>query len=187
MNLESIKNISIRKLLQSDIELICNYWFGQSPSYWTDLGVDITRLGTRENYCTKMNTDFDKSNGIQEIAIILLNGEPIGHHSLTHHIENESAIFHTHIWNSTHRKQGIATISYPKACLYFFQTLRLKKIIFKTPKINIGANRLKEKLGIKKISETIYDGPLLLKPLEANLYEITVDAPLLSIVSLTNR
>lgn len=179
MALKSNENISIRELLQSDIELICNYWFGQSSSYWTDLGVDISRLGTRENYSAKMNTDFIKSNGIQEIAIILLNGEPIGHHSLTHHIENESAIFHTHIWSSAHRKQGIATISYPKACCYFFQTLRLKKIIFKTPKINIGANRLKEKLGIKKIFETIYDGPLLLRPLEANLYEINVDDPLL--------
>ena len=50
--------------------------------------------------------------------------------------------------------------------------LNLKKIIFKTPIINIGANKVKEKLGIPKIGETLFESPILFAPLEANLYEL---------------
>lgn len=40
---------------------------------------------------------------------------------------------------------------------------------------NIGANRLKEKIGIPCLGDTIFDAPILIAPLEANLYELDQD------------
>jgi len=38
--------------------------------------------------------------------------------------------------------------TYPKACHIFFERFDLRRILFKTPVQNMGAIRVKEKLGI---------------------------------------
>lgn len=104
--------------------------------------------------------------------MITYNDKAIGIHGVTHVIDGESAIMHAHIWYPEYRQKGIAYFSYPLAMDFFMIKLDLKKIIFKTPKINIGANKVKQKLQIPYLGDTVFDGPVLLKPLAANLYEV---------------
>lgn len=70
------------------------------------------------------------------------------------------------------RGQGIGVFSYLKACDYFIKNLSLQKIIFQTPKINIPALRIKEKIGIPWLGDVIFDASVLIKPLDSNLYEV---------------
>lgn len=165
-------SVDIRTLEKKDIDLIVQYWFSQPTDFWLSRGVDISKIGNAQTYKENLLNIFKLKASIPSIVIIELNGKPVGHHAISHIIPNESAIFHAHIWHEKHRKRGIASVSYLKACKHFAKEFKLKKIIFKTPKINIGANRLKEKLGINKIDSTIFDSPILIRPLEANLYEL---------------
>ena len=96
-------------------------------------------------------------------------------HTLTDLVENENAVFHAHIWDEENRKLGIGFYSYLKAADFCMVKLNLKKIIFKTPKISSGANRIKEKLGIPCLGETLFESPVQFTPLEANLYELDRD------------
>jgi len=57
-------------------------------------------------------------------------------------------IFHAHLWEKSRRGCGIGMHTYPKACHIFFERFDLRRILFKTPVQNMGAIRVKEKLGI---------------------------------------
>jgi len=51
------------------------------------------------------------------------------------------------------RRRGVAECSYPQACRVFLQRFDLQRIRFKPPAQNVGAIRVKEKLGIRFIGE----------------------------------
>ena len=168
-------DVTIRDFLPEDIIPMVNYWTQNSAEFWKVRGVDKEKLNTEGEFTERYKNAFLNNGGVKTIAVIQFFGKAIGVHSLTDLIENESAVFHAHIWDEENRKRGIGFYSYLKATEYFMVKLNLKKIIFKTPIINIGANRIKEKLGIPKIGDTIFESPILFLPLEANLYEFDRD------------
>lgn len=168
----SVNDISVRNFTFDDIVPLADYWSSNSADFWAERGVDASKLKAKDElvsiYTEKLNTDGD----IPGFCVITHNNKAIGIHGVTHVVGDESAIMHAHIWYAEYRKKGIAYFSYPLAMDFFMKKLNLKKIIFKTPKINVGANKVKQKLQIPCLGETIFDGPVLLKPLDANLYEV---------------
>nr|BDT28266.1 GNAT family N-acetyltransferase [Bacteriovorax sp. HI3] len=165
-------DISVRRFLFEDITPLVDYWTKSSAEYWRERGLDKSKLSSEKEFTEYYENSFKTSGGVRTIAVILFRGKPIGVHTLTDFIENESAIFHAHIWSDEYRKKGIGFYSYPAAIEFFMDTLSLKKVIFKTPLINAGANKVKEKLGIPCLGETVFESPVLIGPLEANLYEV---------------
>lgn len=170
-------DVSVRAFLRDDIAPLIEYWTGNSEEFWRRLGVDKAKLRSRDEFNEAYEKSFRETGGVPYLATILLRGRPVGCHTLTHLVPHESAVFHAHIWREEDRRRGIAVYSYLKGAEFFINTLGLKKIIFKTPKLNHGANRVKEKIGIPILGDTIFDGPILISPLPANLYEL--DAQLL--------
>lgn len=134
--------------------------------------MEKSKLKAKDDFIASYEKAFDENGGIPQIAVILLYGKPIGVHTLTELLPENHAVFHAHIWDEQHRRQGVGVISYIKACDFFMHTLKLKKILFKTPLINRGAIRIKEKLGLEPKGSILFEAPILIKPLEANLYEI---------------
>lgn len=168
----TFKDVSIRKFQIDDIGPLVDYWTKSSEDYWQERGIDKSKLFTEKEFSDYYQDSFKKNGGVSTVAVILYKENPVGVHTLTSLKENESGVFHAHIWKEEHRKIGIGYFSYILAAEFFLQTLNLKKIIFKTPKINLAANRVKEKLGIPKVGETLFEETVLIKPLKANLYEL---------------
>lgn len=166
------EDVSIRDFLPEDIKPLVNYWTQSSAEFWKIRGVDKLKLPSEKEFTERYQDAFQNFGGVKTLAVIVFQGKSIGVHSLTELVENENAIFHAHIWDDENRKLGIGFYSYIKAAEYFIQKLNLKKIIFKTPKINAGANRVKEKIGIPCIGETVFESPILFSSLDANLYEL---------------
>ncbi|AZZ35685.1 hypothetical protein CIK05_02340 [Bdellovibrio sp. qaytius] len=164
--------VTVRNVLPEDFEAIVHYWTENSAEYWAERGVDKSKISSRSEFLSRFEKNYAQTGDLPYVCIICEDEKAIGLHSITHLIENESAVMHAHIFNSSDRKKGIAYFSYPLAMNLFINKLNLKKIIFKTPKINLGANKVKLKLGIPCIGETIFEAPMLFKPLEANLYEV---------------
>ena len=148
MNSTKSTDVSIRDFFPEDITTMVNYWTQSSTEFWKVRGVDKTKLSTEGEFTERYKNAFLNNGGVKTFGVILFRKKAIGVHSLTDLIENESSVFYAHIWNEENRKRGIGFYSYLKAAEYFMHKLNLKKIIFKTPIINIGANRIKEKLGI---------------------------------------
>lgn len=172
MKFLAANDVIIRPFQIEDVLPLVEYMTDSSEEYWRKRGVDKSKLRSREESIANYLEEFASNGEVSKIATILLNMKAVGIHNLSELQVGDSAVFHAHIWKPENRRRGICTYSYLKAADYFFDKFRLKKLIYKTPKLNLAPNRLKEKIGIPLVGETIFDWPTLLSPLPANVYEL---------------
>lgn len=164
--------VQVRDFVPADIAPLVNYWTESSEEFWKVRGVDKSKLKSREEFISVYEKLFKEEGSIPTMATILLRGVPVGTHTLTSLVPNESAVFHAHIWQEDNRRQGISVYSYLLASEFFMNKLSIKKLLFKTPKINLGAHRVKEKIGIPALGDTVFESPVLFSPLPAIFYEL---------------
>jgi hypothetical protein len=169
------KEVSVRAFQEEDILPLVEYWTGNSEEFWRQRGVDPAKLSSRETFITGYQKAFKEKGGVSTVVTILLQGKAVGVHTLTDLIPKESAVFHAHIWKEENRHRGVGIYSYLKGSEFFLKNLSLKKILFKTPKLNMAAHRIKEKIGIPPLGDTLFDAPILLSPLPATLYELSLE------------
>jgi len=171
------KLVSLRDLSEAEIPLVLEYWFHSPEGFIESLGVDPAKMPAEEDMKTGLIKKCQDNQKLPDsklnAVVILYERRPIGLHTLFPMREGESGIFHAHIWDQTMRRKGIAQISYPLACKEFMKRFNLQKILFKTPKQNTGAIRVKEKLGIRYIGEEIVDFSIIKSGTLAQVFEIT--------------
>ncbi|MNS64575.1 hypothetical protein D3C72_977090 [compost metagenome] len=171
--------IGIRDLELGDLQHILNYWFHSPEGFVESMGVDLAKMPTESEmneHLTKrlqVNATLEKSR--LNALVILHDNRPIGFHTLVPFTEGESGVFHAHIWQADMRKKGVGYHSYPKACLLFMERFKLQKIIFKTPEQNIGAIKVKEKLGIRCIGEEVIGFDIIKYGTIGKVFELTRD------------
>lgn len=151
------QRISIRDLSEEDIPLVLNYWFRSPPGFIESMGVDLAKLPDEEEMektlRERARAHATSSPSKLNVLMILHDGQPIGCHTLNPIQEGDHGVFHAHIFRADMRGRGVGMHSYPKACRVFMDRFDLPRILFKTPKQNVGAIRVKEKLGIRRIGE----------------------------------
>ena len=171
------KLISLRDLTEADIPLSLNYWFRSPSGFIESLSVDSTKMPTEQEMENGLRNKLVENQKLPtsklNVLTILYNQQPIGIHPINPIVENDYGVFHAHIWDPKFRRQGIAMHSYPMACRFFFDRFNLKRILFKTPKQNLGAIRVKEKLGIRVIGEEEIDFSIVKKGTIATVFELT--------------
>ncbi len=168
------EDIQVREYKHSDIDLIIEHRRRTPVEFWRSIGIDHLKMISEDQFKQKYECILNNNQNLDRylLCIITYKNNPIGMHSISHHIVEKEGIMHAHIWLPELRGQGIGVYSYPKAMQFFMKNLNLTKIIFKTPKMNLAANRIKEKLGIKSLGLTTFDHPNLIQPLESFLYEV---------------
>lgn len=169
--------ILLRDLSEEDIPLVLNYWFRSPTGFIESIGVDIAKLPQEvemEKTLTELCRENKKlpSSKLHALAIVYEN-QAIGVHTIHPLVENDFGIFHAHIWKPELRRQGLALVTYPKACLTFIRRFGLKRILFKTPIQNTGAIRVKEKLGIRYIGEEVIGFSIIKDGTIAKVFELT--------------
>lgn len=169
--------ISVRDLTEADIPMVLGYWFHSPPGFIEGMGVDLAKMPTepimeknlREKVAANRSLSASKLN-----ALVIMHGQtPIGLHTINPLIEGDYGIFHAHIIDPKFRGRGIGLQSYPKACRIFLERFDLKKIVFKTPLRNVGAIRVKEKLGIRQIGEEVIGFSIIRDGTPAKVFEWT--------------
>ncbi|MBC7692839.1 MAG: GNAT family N-acetyltransferase [Methylotenera sp.] len=172
----STEHISVRDLSEQDVPLMLDYWYRSPPGFVERMGVDLSKLpteaemarGTLQNITDNCLLSTSKLHALA----ITCDGRTVGVHTLFPLIEGDHGIFHAHVWNPTFRNRGLGLRSYPKACQVFFERFDLKRILFKTPVQNIGAIRVKEKLGIPCIGEELIDFGIIRAGTRAKVFEL---------------
>ena len=168
--------IALRDLTLQDVPLVLNYWFRSKPGFIESLGVDPNKMPTELQMATNLVGVLEKNSLLPEsklhALVITYDNEPVGFHTVNPITEGETAIFHAHIFKSELRGKGLAYYSYPLACNLFIKRFNLKKILFKTPIQNIGALRVKEKLGIRYVGEEIIDFSIIKAGTLAKVFEL---------------
>lgn len=180
-----VADIEVRKFESADIDGFIAYWYDSGDSHLNEMGVDPARLPGRRQMrdMLALNIERDAHADAPRNAIlsIALKGQTVGVHELTHleprvgaaNGQYVSGVMHAHIWSIENRRLGIGIVSYVKAMAEFFTRFSLDSIRFESPADNVGANRVKTRLGIDAQGEGVFDLPILRAPLRTLRYRVT--------------
>ncbi len=149
--------LSVREIQQSDIEPITQYWMSAAPAFLTGMGVDLSKMPSKEEWITMLSEQLAQSYPEKKSYCIIwqIDNKPIGHCNVNKIKFGEEAYMHLHMWNSDGRKKGMGT-ELVKMCLpYFFGNLKLKKIFSEPYALNPAPNKALEKAGFAFVKEYI--------------------------------
>lgn len=144
--------ITIVDFCAADIAQFLDYWYRSPVAHFRALGVANERLPSERHMREMLMLNIERNSRLarsqQAIVSIAVQGRTVGFHELTGLGGHGEALMHAHIVEPAYRGMGIGLVSYVKAMQLFFARFDLAAIRFETPSANIGARRVKEKLGI---------------------------------------
>ena len=95
--------VSVRDLTVDDIQNIADYWHANDPVYLESMGVDLSKLGSREEFENGLKQKIEENQKLPKsqlnAQIICVDDLPIGMHTLSPLTKGESGVFHAHIWD----------------------------------------------------------------------------------------
>lgn len=148
-------NLSIKELQLSEIDFLVDYWMNSDPQNLINMGVDLSKMPTKTQFTNRLNEQIQipieqkQSYGL----IWLLNNEPVGHcNTNPTEFENE-AFMHLHLWKNDNRQKGLGCEFVKKSLPFFFENLKLKKLISQPYALNMAPNKTLEKVGFTYIKE----------------------------------
>jgi len=151
----SSDKLSVRELQAGDIALITAYWLGSDEAYLTALGVDITKMPTREEW--KEMLLLQLSQRIEEKSsyciIWQVNDEPVGHSNINRIIYSDHAYMHIHLWNRQYRKGGNGTELIKLTLPWFFKNYNLQTLYCEPYALNAAANKTLQKVGFEFVKQ----------------------------------
>jgi RimJ/RimL family protein N-acetyltransferase len=171
--------VAIRDLSDEDIPFVLDYWFRSPSGYLEAMGVDPAKLPSeaqmKSALADKIRRNRELADSKLNALAILYDGRFVGFHTLFPVTEGDSGIFHAHVCQPAMRGRGLASRSYPLACLAFIGRFGLQRILFKTPTQNTGAIRVKEKLGIRRVGQERVGFGIIRDETQAEVFELTRD------------
>jgi len=172
----SFDDVRLRDLALDDLDAYVDYWHNPANTALDALGIDRAKVypakKMREMLALTIASNAKLETSRQPTVCIVFRGQTIGVHDLTELHPGDSAVMHAHIWNHEFRGLGIGLVSYVKAMELYFERFALETIRFETPKINAGANRIKEKLGLRTRGSGVFNLPMLKHAVETNTYVV---------------
>ena len=149
--------LAVREIRHSDIEPLSDYWFKSDPEFLIGMGVDLSKMPTREEWRQMLTEQIDQSyeNKKSYCIIWLVNDEPVGHSNVNRIIFGEEAYMHLHIWKKDNRTKGLGLQFVKMTLPFFFEKIKLKKICCEPYALNPAPNKTMEKLGFEFIKEYV--------------------------------
>jgi RimJ/RimL family protein N-acetyltransferase len=150
-------SLTVREIQHSDIEPLSDYWFKSAPAFLINMGVDLSKMPTREEWEQMLNEQLSQSYKEKKSYCIiwLLDGEPIGHSNVNRIIFGEEAYMHLHIWKPGNRTKGLGLQFVKMTLPFFFEKMKLRKICCEPYSLNPAPNKTMEKLGFEFIKEYV--------------------------------
>jgi RimJ/RimL family protein N-acetyltransferase len=149
--------LSTRPLQEADIPLLLQYWFEADESFLAGMGLDVSRLPSRDQFRsmleTLLNTPIEQRTSY--CIIWLKDNTPIGHCNTNPTTFGLEAKMHLHLWHSSERKRGLGTELVKMSLPYFFNDLRLKQLWCEPYALNDAPNKTLEKVGFEFMKEYI--------------------------------
>ena len=149
--------LSVREIEHRDINLIIDYWMNSDPIYLQNLGVDINKLPSKNEWERMLLNQLDQAYPTKHSYCIiwLVDGEAIGHCNVNNIMFGHHAFMHLHIWNKPARRLGFGTTFIARSLPYFFNNLALKIIYCEPYALNIAPNKTLEKCGFTFVKKYI--------------------------------
>ncbi|TYP72811.1 GNAT family N-acetyltransferase [Aquimarina intermedia] len=142
-------DLKVRELISKDIPHIVAYWHTSPSDFLEGMGVDLTKLPSRESL-SKMLTN-QLALPIKERASYALiwecDGVAVGHSNVNAIRYGQQANIHLHLWTTSYRKRGMGTELVKKSLPFYFNNLKLQRLICEPYALNPAPNKTLEKVG----------------------------------------
>jgi len=144
-------HIKVREIELKDIDLIADYWLRSDADYLLDMGADISKLPTRNEFCKMLVEQINLPiKDKKSYALIWeLNGKQVGHSNVNGIEYGKHATMHLHLWKSDSRKKGIGTVLVKKSLPFYFENLEIQKLVCEPYALNPAPNRTLKKVGFE--------------------------------------
>ena len=142
---------TVREMLNSEVEIIIDYFRAASPEFLEMLGVDPSRLptpdGWRERFQRGSAGPIEQRSWL--VLIWLLDDRPVGFSSSDKITYGEQANMHLHVTDPERRNGGIGAECVRRSADIYFDRLKLKRLFCEPNAFNVAPNRALQKAGFK--------------------------------------
>jgi RimJ/RimL family protein N-acetyltransferase len=147
--------LSVKEIQPTDIDAIAQYWLGAESSFLISMGVDLNKLPTRDQL-TRILLEQIKAPIEEKKSYCIIwqvDGKPIGHSNTNPTVFGAEAYMHLHLWDAKVRKRGFGAELVKMTLPYFFENLKLKKLISEPYSLNPAPNKTLQKVGFEFVKE----------------------------------
>jgi len=141
--------LSVREMMQHDIDAIAHYWTSSDDAHLAGMGVDLQKRPTVDQLQQMLKSQLDTPLEQKRAYCIiwLVDGKPAGHCNTNPSFFGEEAYMHLHLWNGDHRRKGIGTALVKMSLPYFFNNLKLKRLYSEPYALNPAPHKALEQAG----------------------------------------
>ena len=146
---------TLRDLDPSHIDAIVQYWHTSSDEFLSFMGIDRSRLGTREEARQRLMRAIPTGNVEQStLAFAITVEDKFAGYTLLNRYSPDTNYSHWHITDAGLRGLGLSSALYPYRIKTCFDSAPIDRLIHQTRTRNIGVNRMLDKY--VPITETCY-------------------------------
>jgi RimJ/RimL family protein N-acetyltransferase len=155
--------LTAREMTVAETDLVIEYFHNSTPEYLETLGVDPSRMPTRESWRERLRLEFARP-AEQRAAIVVIwlsDDRPIGFSSSDKIVYGEQANMHLHVTDPDRRNQGVGVECVRRSVDIYFERLQLKRLFCEPNAFNVAPNRTLQKAGFKYLkTHMTVPGPL---------------------------
>jgi len=162
-------DVQVRPFADHDIQPLLDFYY-RSPRHMPVIqDLDFDRMPQEPSMRDQLLSQINAPS----IVTVEYLRRPVGVHQLIN-VRDGQGEFWAVMWNAEVQGKGVGTVSWFKACQYFFDSFpTLHVLLFKAPKSNPFSDRLAKKLPLKFLGEEELGSPWYKEGLRANVYSVT--------------
>lgn len=156
-------SLEVREMALDEVGLIIDYFRGAGPEHLELLGVDPTRLPTREQWQERLAGDYDKPVHERSTLQVVwrLEGVAVGFSTCDKIVYGERANMHLHVVDAQRRRSGIGSACVRATVDFYFQVLALQRLFCEPNAFNVAPNRTLQSVGFRYVkTHMTVPGPL---------------------------
>ena len=145
----SQQNLCVRESTRNDFTSIVDYFLKSDPAFLIQMGVDISKLPTRDEWLELLSNEFSKTDENKNFFFViwLMDNLPVGHSNINKIIFGKEAYMHLHLWEAERRQKGRGYEFLKMSLPFYFDRFRLKQLYCEPNAFNPAPNRTLKKLG----------------------------------------
>jgi RimJ/RimL family protein N-acetyltransferase len=155
--------LDVRAMRLEETPLVIDYFHSSTPEHLEMLGVDPTRLPSRDAWASLFNAQYDLPLDERRafFLIWLMDEHPIGFSSCDKIVFGVQANMHLHVTKPAQRQRGIGAQCVLLGVDIYFRMLQITQLFCEPNAFNVGPNRTLQRAGFRYVkTHMTVPGPL---------------------------
>jgi RimJ/RimL family protein N-acetyltransferase len=143
----------IREMALDEVGLVIDYFHDSPPEHLEKLGVDRTRLPTREDWSARYATEYAKPIKERSTLLVIwqLDGVAVGFSSADKIVYGDQAHMHLHVVDPDRRRSGVGSACMGETVALYFDSLALRRLLCEPNAFNVAPNRTLQSAGFRYV------------------------------------